>query len=254
MGPIFSGMRRQLSSSLRRCLVLLIFIWRERRIKKYAGKQTIDGQSRSIEDALGSLRDQKHRRRRYLGRWPVHGQLQHRGWYCLQDCVALVLRSVASPRTSSVPRVALCPRLTRAETKDCCEYSAGEYNITVSGKPGAISSSGEFREVVRESFDVVGRSTGSTGDYHTGRISRKMTPLMRRASRYSRPVLLLPLLDLAKSPSLVICGRSLSTLVPSDEYRLVIHDSSSDGMCCGYGDGSALLYCDQDGSLHSRTV
>jgi hypothetical protein len=42
----------------------------------------------------------------------------------------------------------------------CGKYSAGEYNITVYGELGAISSSGEFRDVIRESFPVVGRSTG----------------------------------------------------------------------------------------------
>jgi hypothetical protein len=46
----------------------------------------------------------------------------------------------------------------------CCRYGAGEFKTTVSGEPVAISSSGEFRDVVRESFDVVGRSTGPTVD------------------------------------------------------------------------------------------
>ncbi len=31
-------------------------------------------------------------------------------------------------------------------------------------------------------------------------------------------------------------------LVPDDEYQLVVLDSVGDGMCCGYGDGSATLY------------
>jgi hypothetical protein len=42
----------------------------------------------------------------------------------------------------------------------CCQCSAGEYKITVNGEPGATSSNREFRDVVRESFDVVGRTTG----------------------------------------------------------------------------------------------
>jgi hypothetical protein len=42
--------------------------------------------------------------------------------------------------------------------------------------------------------------------------------------------------------------------VPYDEYQLVVFDSVIDDMCCGYGDRSALLYCNQDGSVHSRTV
>ncbi len=39
-----------------------------------------------------------------------------------------------------------------------------------------------------------------------------------------------------------------------DEYQLVVFDSVIDDMCCGYRDRSALLYCNQDGSVHSRTV
>jgi hypothetical protein len=46
-----------------------------------------------------------------------------------------------------------------------CECSTGEYNITVNGEPGGISSSGESQEVVRESSLVVGRGIGSTADY-----------------------------------------------------------------------------------------
>jgi hypothetical protein len=46
-----------------------------------------------------------------------------------------------------------------------CQYGAGEFKITMNGEPGAISSSGEFRDVVRESFDVVWRNTGPTVDY-----------------------------------------------------------------------------------------
>jgi hypothetical protein len=38
-------------------------------------------------------------------------------------------------------------------------YSAGEYKVTVNGEPGAVSTCGGFRDVVRESFDV-GRSRG----------------------------------------------------------------------------------------------
>jgi hypothetical protein len=48
----------------------------------------------------------------------------------------------------------------------CCQYGAGAFKITVNGDAGAISSSGEFRDVVRKSFDVVGRNTGPTVDYY----------------------------------------------------------------------------------------
>jgi hypothetical protein len=44
----------------------------------------------------------------------------------------------------------------------CCRYGTGEFKITVNGEAVAIiGSSGEFRDVVRESFDVVGRSTST---------------------------------------------------------------------------------------------
>jgi hypothetical protein len=35
-------------------------------------------------------------------------------------------------------------------------------------------------------------------------------------------------------------------LVPREEYRLVINDSVTGGMCCGYGDGPAALYTTVD--------
>jgi hypothetical protein len=50
----------------------------------------------------------------------------------------------------------------------CYQYGAGDFNVTVNGEEGAISSSGEFRDVVREIFDVVGLSTFITVDYRLG--------------------------------------------------------------------------------------
>jgi hypothetical protein len=47
----------------------------------------------------------------------------------------------------------------------CYQYGAGEFRINMNGEPEAISSCGEFRDVVRESFDVIGRSTDPTVDY-----------------------------------------------------------------------------------------
>jgi hypothetical protein len=47
----------------------------------------------------------------------------------------------------------------------CSQYGAGEFKITVNGKPVTISSSRYFRGVVRESFFVVECGTGSTADY-----------------------------------------------------------------------------------------
>ena len=46
----------------------------------------------------------------------------------------------------------------------CCRDGPGRFKATVNGEPVAISSSGEFRYVIRESFDVVRRSTGLTID------------------------------------------------------------------------------------------
>jgi hypothetical protein len=39
----------------------------------------------------------------YFSRWLVHWQVQHRGWRCLQDCVALVRKSVANSQPDSAP-------------------------------------------------------------------------------------------------------------------------------------------------------
>jgi hypothetical protein len=54
----------------------------------------------------------------------------------------------------------------------CCQYGAGEFNISVNGEPGANSSSGECRDVVRECFDgrVAVRAPAST----IGSMSRTM--------------------------------------------------------------------------------
>jgi hypothetical protein len=47
----------------------------------------------------------------------------------------------------------------------CCQHCAGEFEIAVNGELVAISSSGEFRDVVWESFEVIRRSAGPTVDY-----------------------------------------------------------------------------------------
>ncbi len=71
----------------------------------------------------------------------------------------------------------------------CCQYGASRFKATVNGEPIAISSSGEFRDVVRESFDVVRRSASppSTIDW----MSYTKTTRMGRFGCYrvSRPVL-----------------------------------------------------------------
>jgi hypothetical protein len=50
----------------------------------------------------------------------------------------------------------------------CYQYGAGEFKIIVNGEPEAIGSNEDFGDAVRESLDVVGRSTGPTVD--SGRI------------------------------------------------------------------------------------
>jgi hypothetical protein len=63
----------------------------------------------------------------------------------------------------------------------CCQYSAGEFKATVNGELVAISISGEFRDVVRRSFDVIGNSISLPST--TGWISRNMTTRMSRDGR-----------------------------------------------------------------------
>jgi hypothetical protein len=73
-----------------------------------------------------------------------------------------------------------------------CRYGAGRFKATVNGEPIAISSSGELRDVVRESFDVVRLSTSPP--LTIGWMSHTMTTRMGRFGCYrvSRPVLLKP--------------------------------------------------------------
>jgi hypothetical protein len=44
------------------------------------------------------------------------------------------------------------------DTKDgiCCQYGANEFQITLNGKSGAISNSGDLGDFVQKSFDTVG--------------------------------------------------------------------------------------------------
>jgi hypothetical protein len=68
----------------------------------------------------------------------------------------------------------------------CCRYGSGEFKITVNGEPVAISisnSSGESRDFVRESFDVVGAVMAAPST--SGWMLRTMTIRMRRVGRYA---------------------------------------------------------------------
>jgi hypothetical protein len=64
--------------------------------------------------------------------------------------------------------------------------------------------------------------------------------------------MLLPLLAFTKVTEFGRLASQSVKWIPQDEYQLVVFDSVIDGMCCGYGDRSAILYCNQDGSGLSR--
>jgi hypothetical protein len=112
-------------------------------------------------------------------------------------------------------------------------------NITVNDEPVANSSSnGEFRDVVRESFDVIGRSNGPTVNYRldvayddypyetSWSLQSLATGAVVATSGFNEVTELVDLLS-----------RSTG-LVPGGVYQpLVMLDSFGDGMCCGYGDG-----------------
>jgi hypothetical protein len=68
------------------------------------------------------------------------------------------------------------------------------FKIIVNGEPGAISSSGEFGDSVREGFGVVRRSIGPTVEYRLDVAYGTMTNQSRRvgSNRGSQLVLLLP--------------------------------------------------------------
>jgi hypothetical protein len=89
----------------------------------------------------------------------------------------------------------------------CRQYGAGDFNISVNGEPGANSSSGGFRDVVRKWFDVVGLSTAYTVDFQ---MDVAYEDYMHETSW--RLVTLMPRLILRQSPSLVICCRRICRL------------------------------------------
>jgi hypothetical protein len=123
----------------------------------------------------------------------------------------------------------------------CCQDGPGRFKATVNGETVAISSSsssssssGEFRDVVRESFDMVRRSTSPPSIID--RMSRTTTTRMRRVGCYgvSRPVLL--------KPRPVFIG-FVAVCRLGSWRRVLAYD-----MCCGNGDGSAVLYATVDDS------
>jgi hypothetical protein len=81
-----------------------------------------------------------------------------------------------------------------------------------------------------------------------------MTIHMRRARRYFTTCAVVAAFGYNKVTDFGRMSSQSVDLVSDDEYQLVMLDSVGEGLCCGYVDGSAVLFCDQDGSLHSRTV
>jgi hypothetical protein len=77
---------------------------------------------------------------------------------------------------------------------------------------------------------------------------------MRRARRYFTTCAVVAAFGYNKVTDFGRMSSQSVDLVSDDEYQLVMLDSVGEGLCCGYVDGSAVLFCDQDGSLHSRTV
>jgi hypothetical protein len=132
--------------------------------------------------------------------------------------VALVLWSVAKSRVASASRVALSPRLrtslrprtplnNRHMRKRLLMRIQCQYNITVDGEPGAISSSGDIRYVVQESFFMVGCGISSTADYtYRLDVACDIYPL-RRAGRYITTYPVPAASSLYEMTELVICSR-----------------------------------------------
>jgi hypothetical protein len=98
----------------------------------------------------------------------VHGECQHRGRSCVQDC----LRRRGSIRMSDTYGYGIC-----------CQHGAGEFKTTVNGEPIATISSGVFRDIVGESVGVLGAVL--TPPSTAGWMSRTMTTRKRRIGRYS---------------------------------------------------------------------
>jgi trypsin len=127
----------------------------------------------------------------------------------------------------------------------CCQYGSGEFKITVNGEPVVVASNGEFENVTRETFDVVGFGSGSV-DYRLDVIYDNFP----EETSWSLKSLTTGAVAAASGFGEVTeLGFSLSdavVLVPGDEYQLIILDSVGDGMCCAYGEGSIALYATVD--------
>jgi hypothetical protein len=133
----------------------------------------------------------------------------------------------------------------------CCEYGSGEFKITVNGELLVTASNGEFQDVTRETFDVVGSGSGSGSgsvsvDY---RLDVTYDDLPSETSWSLRSLTTGAVVAASGFGEVTELGFFLSEsvgLVPGDEYQLVILDSVGDGMCCANGEGSIALYATID--------
>ena len=128
----------------------------------------------------------------------------------------------------------------------CCQYGTGEFNITVNGEPVVVGSNGEFEDVTRETFDVVGRNVGPAVDY---RLDVTYDDYPYETSWSLQSLTTGAVVAASGFGEVTGLGFFLSEsvgLVPGDEYQLVILDSVGDGMCCAYGEGSIALYATVD--------
>jgi hypothetical protein len=117
---------------------------------------------------------------------------------------------------------------------------SGDFKNIVNGELVAISSSRYFRDVV---VTVI-----------TGWMSRTTTIHMRRAGRSFTTSTVVAASGYNEVIEFSYLSSQSVDLVPDDDYHLVVLDSVGDGVGCSYVDGASVLFCDQDGSLHSRTV
>jgi hypothetical protein len=81
-----------------------------------------------------------------------------------------------------------------------------------------------------------------------------MTIHMRRARRYFTTCAAVAAFGYNEVTDFGHLSSQSVDLVSDDEYQLVMIDSVGEGMRCGYTGGYAVLFCDQGGSVHSRTV
>jgi hypothetical protein len=127
----------------------------------------------------------------------------------------------------------------------CCLEGNGEFKITVNGELAA-SNNGDFEDVVRETFDVVGRATTTDVDYH---LDVKYDNYPLETSWSLKSLTTGEVVVASEFNEVSELGFFLSRavdLIAGDEYELEIIDSVGDGMCCLYGEGSINLYATVD--------